>query len=63
MASSSIAQIGYNPEMRVLHVTFTSHGQKYRFENVPRSVYEAFRAAKSQGAFYHKHLRGRYQAT
>ena len=49
--SKALAAIGYDPEANQLAVQFPS-GHIWHYSNVPLSVWEAFHAAPSRGAFY-----------
>jgi hypothetical protein len=57
--SSAIRRIEHDELTHQLYVTFTK-GKAYTFYAVPRSVYEAFLNASSQGTFYNDHIKGRY---
>lgn len=57
--SSAIAAIGY--EGGTLAVQFTTSDTVYLHHGVPDAVYAAFMRAESLGAFYNRHIRGRYQ--
>ena len=56
--SSAITAIGY--ENGVLAVTFHNTGT-YFHPGVPYSVFEGLLHASSKGAFYNRHIRGRYR--
>lgn len=51
MPSSVIAAMRYDAEARVLMIVYRGNRGRYRYFDVPREVWEAFRAAKSKGAF------------
>ena len=59
MASHAIRSYSYDPERTELTVTFASD-RSYIYSLVPPSVFAAFEAAGSQGAFHNKHIRERY---
>ena len=56
--SSAIAAIGY--ENGVLAVTFHNTGT-YHHPGVPYSVFIGLMQAGSKGAYYNRHIRGRYR--
>ena len=56
-----ITAAGYDPDSRELTVQFAS-GTIYTYEDVPESIYNGFLAANSQGAFFHKNIKGAFQA-
>jgi hypothetical protein len=58
VSSSAIAAIGY--EGGTLYVTIHT-GRTYPHPGVPYPVYAAFMHASSKGAFYNRHIRGRYR--
>ena len=57
--SSAIAAIGY--EDGTLAVVFTTSDTVYLHHSVPYAVYAALMQSESMGAFYNRHIRGRYQ--
>lgn len=58
--SSAIRDASYAREKRELRITFIS-GRQYAYANVPPSIYDAFLASSSKGAFFNIAIRGRYQ--
>jgi hypothetical protein len=50
----------YLPDRRELQITFKS-GRAFAYGEVPQSMYDAFRASPSQGAFFNIAIRGRFQ--
>jgi hypothetical protein len=56
--SSAIAAIGH--EDGALAVLFTASGPVYIHPGVPPSVHAGLMQAQSMGAFYNRHIRGRY---
>lgn len=56
--SSAIEAVGYDGH--VLRVVFTS-GRTYDHPGVTYDVYEGLMNASSMGAFYSRHIRGRYR--
>lgn len=60
--SSMISRAEYDPESRVLRLTFAKVGQVYRYADIPPEVVEAFCAAESPGQFFQQHIRNAYAA-
>ena len=58
--SSSIASFGYDPETRVLEITF-QNGRTYRYFDVPSIEYEGFSAASSKRRYFVARLSGRFR--
>jgi hypothetical protein len=58
VSSSAIRAVGYDGH--TLTVEFHS-GRIYDHPGVPYDVYVAFMHASSKGAFYNRHIRGRYR--
>ena len=61
VASSNIAQIGYDAPSASLSVLFNS-GDLYLFPNVPPTTHSAFLHAKSKGHFFHTAIKPRFPA-
>ena len=59
VSSSNILSIGYEPESQTLEVEFHS-GRIYEYYRVPESVYNALMSASSQGSYFYRHIRDRY---
>ena len=57
--SSAIAAIGF--EAGILGVLFHNNDTRYDHPGVPYSVYLEFMSAWSLGAYYNKHIRGKYK--
>jgi lysyl-tRNA synthetase class 2 len=62
MPSSVIRTFSYDPDARQLHVTFVS-GRRYRYDAVPREVYEGMRRAFSKGQFFNSRVRDAFPAS
>jgi lysyl-tRNA synthetase class 2 len=62
MPSSVIKRLRYDEAAGALTVRFTS-GSIYRYDAVPKPVYDAFRAAESRGSFFSAEVRDRYPTT
>lgn len=60
--SSNIASIGYEPEIKKLHVKFKSGGL-YTYDNVPFEVYESFLKSESKGRFFQQSIRPVYKSS
>lgn len=57
--SSNIAEIGYDPETRVLEILFRN-GRIYTYNGVPRDEYQALMSADSIGSHFQTHIRPNY---
>ena len=57
--SLAIDEIGYDADRSTLFVRF-AHGGWYSYFAVPKSLYEAFVAAQSHGAFFQGQIREHY---
>ena len=57
--SSSIRAVGFNGN--TLAVRFRTSDTVYEHHGVPFSVYLGFMQADSMGAFYNRHIRGKYR--
>jgi hypothetical protein len=57
--SSAIRSVGYDADLAVLEVEFTS-GDVYRYHAVPRSVHRALMDAESKGRYFVAHIRDVY---
>lgn len=62
MPSTVIRQFDYRPELRELHVLFTT-GRRYIYHDVPAGAAEAFRGAFAKGVHFNRRIRGRYRFT
>ena len=56
VTSSNIAKAGYSD---TLYLLFNS-GVAYKYENVPKALYQALIKADSVGSFFHKNIRNSY---
>lgn len=59
MPSTAIRQAVYDPQARVLVLTFVT-GRRYRYFAVPAAVAEGFAAARSKGAYFNARIRDRF---
>ena len=57
--SSAIRAVGYDGH--TLAVQFTTSDKVYTHHSVPYSVYAGLMQAASKGAFYNRHIRGKYR--
>jgi hypothetical protein len=57
--SEAIAKFAYDPTAMNL-VIFFKTGGVYEYRNVPRDVFEAFRAAPSKGQYFQANVRERF---
>ena len=57
--SSSIRAVGYDGNH--LFVQFHTSANTYTHYHVPYSVYAGLMQASSMGAYYNRHIRGRYR--
>lgn len=60
VSSSSILEIGYDPNTATLEVMF-SDGRVYHYFDVPASAYDALMSAASIGQHFHREIRGTYR--
>lgn len=58
--SSGIRDAVYFSDRRELQITFLS-GRTFAYSDVPQSIYDAFVASPSRGAFFNIAIRGRFQ--
>ena len=58
--SSGIRDTVYVSDRRELQITFLS-GRTFAYSDVPPSIYDAFVASPSRGAFFNIAIRGRFQ--
>lgn len=58
VSSSFIRAIGYDGSTLCVEI---ENGQTYDHHNVPYSVYRDFMNASSKGAYYNRHIRGKYK--
>lgn len=59
--STNVAAAGYDAEANAMVIQFKSG--TYRYDNVPRSVFDRFMASESKGKFVNAELRPNYTAT
>jgi hypothetical protein len=56
--SSNIRAVGYDPEIKVLAVEFSSGGV-YHYPDIEPHHHEAMIGADSVGGYFHKHIKGK----
>lgn len=61
LESGAIASAGYDRDLSVLELEFTS-GEVYQYYAVPPSVHRALLEAESAGRFFREHIRDIYPA-
>lgn len=57
--SSTVAQISYDEESKVLHITFKT-GTRYRALRVPGEAWANFKKDVSKGKFWHQVIKRNY---
>lgn len=57
--SSALRSVGYDAELAVLEVEFTS-GEIYRYHAVPPSAHRSLLQAESKGRYFVEHIRDVY---
>lgn len=58
--SRMILGVRYNEKTYEMDVVFRT-GERYRYLNVPRFVYDALMSAESHGQYMHKKVLGRFK--
>ena len=59
MPSTVIRRFDYHPDSRALDVEFVT-GRRYRYQEVPAEVAEAFKGAFAKGRFFNARIRDHY---
>lgn len=59
VASSNLAEVGYDSDLETLEVQFKSGGV-YQYFNVPAFMYERLMGADSIGRFFNAEIKGHY---
>lgn len=59
VASSTLAAVGYESAVRILHLEFCS-GELYRYLDVPEELYEGLLRASSKGQYFNERIRDRF---
>jgi len=60
VVSRSVAEIGYDPVTRDLHVRFHSASTYYIYRGVPPDVFQRLLAAASKGSFVNTEIKTSY---
>ena len=60
VASTVLAEVGYDEPSGVLEVQFRS-GRVYRYFQVPRTAYRALMKAESIGGYFNREIKTRYR--
>ena len=60
MPSTAVRDIEYDPQSRVLRVTFVPTGKRYAYRHVPFETYDAFIHAFSKGTFFNRFIRDQF---
>ncbi|MDR0830390.1 MAG: KTSC domain-containing protein [Prevotellaceae bacterium] len=58
--SSVIRYIDYDYSTKTLNITFVS-GKRYRYINVPESIYLGLNNAYSKGTYFNSYIKGHYR--
>ncbi len=53
--SSMISSVGYDDQAQELEIEFNT-GKIYRYQEVPKEIYEGLLAAESKGSYMHGHV-------
>lgn len=59
MPSSVILKYKYDVTGKALEITFVS-GAVYMYKEIPSTVFERFRLAKSKGIFFNKYIKPKF---
>ena len=59
--STLLDKVGYDPGTQVLAIQMVNSSDVYTYQDVPASIYEGLLAADSKGAYYVKHIKGKYK--
>lgn len=62
VVSSQISYIGYNNEDKELFVIFKNNST-YRYDGVPRKLYESLMMSTSKGKYLNEHIKNIYVST
>ncbi|MGY4225017.1 hypothetical protein ACVMIH_002378 [Bradyrhizobium sp. USDA 4503] len=60
VTSSNVAEVGYDPNSRILEVQFKT-GAVYQYFDVPQQLYDELWRASSIGGFINSNLKGHYR--
>ena len=60
VTSSNIAEVGYDPNNRIIEVQFNT-GAIYQYFDVPQQVYDELMGASSKGGYVNSNIKGKYR--
>ncbi|UFX49454.1 KTSC domain-containing protein (plasmid) [Bradyrhizobium sp. 41S5] len=60
MTSSNIAEVGYDPNSRILEVQFKT-GAVYQYFDISQQVYDELMRASSIGGYVNSNVKGHYR--
>ena len=60
VSSSSLAEVGYDPETQTLEVYF-KNGRVYQYFDVPEHIFDELRIADSPGGYLNREVKGQYR--
>lgn len=61
--STCFSEVGYDAQAQALYVVFRSSGAKYRYDNVPQSVWDGLISSASLGRYFNSYIKGHYDYT
>ena len=61
VTSSTLLSVGYDAGSRTLEVEFRN-GHLYRYDDVPRELYDGLRTARSKGRYFNERIRDDFAA-
>lgn len=59
--SSAVSSIGYDADLQILEIEFTS-GNVYVYYEIPKILAIEFMEAESKGTFYNQNIRGLHES-
>jgi KTSC domain len=59
--SSMIKSMGYDAKSKMLEIEFLSTGQIWQYYEVPKELWQKFKAAGSLGRFWHQYIKDEYE--
>ena len=61
VSSSFLDKVGYDAQAKVLAIQMKNSSDVYLYRDVPVDVFDDLLAADSKGAYYVKHIKGKYK--
>jgi hypothetical protein len=58
--SRALTSVGYSKRLHILEIEFT-HGEVYRYVDVPRPLYRGLMSAESKARFYNANIKGKFR--